>query len=68
MRDVAHKDDIVKRLRHYAWAMERFHPTAEIMREAATDIEHLRGLICWTLDAISGGSSLAEIQKVLSKP
>jgi hypothetical protein len=39
---VPQAEDIVKRLRERAWAMERFYPTSEVMREAAAEIERLR--------------------------
>ena len=50
--------DLVEQLRHTA-------PILPVCGKAADEIERLRGIICWTLDAISGGSSLAEIEEVL---
>lgn len=31
------------------------------------EIDRLRGLICWTLDALAGGSSRSEIEAVLRR-
>ncbi len=43
----------------------RYRTMREELERLRAEVGQLRGLICWTLDALAGGSPRSEIEKVL---